>query len=526
MFGYRRVRRDLLVPVGHRRPRQRLRQAHRQGLRAAPLVHDPGAVRLRHQRRPAAPHRRRCRAGVGFQLTVGGFPPDFTARRHHRGVHRCHRAEPIVGAIVRLRGARLTRARRTLRRRRAPSARRSTPSTSRPSTPRPRRPPTPSPTRSSASSRSRPTTSRPSSARSRPTASAPTSCRAASGRWPAGPACPTTRITLEGVGKTRADLRAAVARRRGRRSAALDRPRVARGGGRAGDGGPPGRERRLDVLYRLNPDVAPETLAGLAVGAGASKFGMDEIGHRRAAIEAGGGADGALRPRGHPPPRRVAARRGRRLARGGAQGPGPDGAVARLDRHVRHAGPGRRLPGPPGRRAGARRRPASPASCRPVARGIPADRRPTRLAIEPGRALVARAGWLLARVLHVRDRAGRQVVLDAGMTELIRPALYGALPPDRRADLRGRALGSGRRRQPDLSPDPRGGPDLRVDRHAGHPRPAAAAARRPRGHRRCRRLCRALGSSYNGRPRPPQVLLGTDGVLTLGRRRGSIAALG
>jgi diaminopimelate decarboxylase len=42
---------------------------------------------------------------------------------------------------------------------------------------------------------------------------------------------------------------------------------------------------------------------------------------------------------------------------------------------------------------------------------------------------VARAGWLVARVLHVRDRAGRQVVLDAGMTELIRPALYGARHP-------------------------------------------------------------------------------------------------
>ena len=54
----------------------------------------------------------------------------------------------------------------------------------------------------------------------------------------------------------------------------------------------------LDVLYRLNPDVAPETLAGLAVGAGGSKFGMTETeidgGHRAA----GGGADGPLRPRG------------------------------------------------------------------------------------------------------------------------------------------------------------------------------------------------------------------------------------
>ena len=59
---------------------------------------------------------------------------------------------------------------------------------------------------------------------------------------------------------------------------------------------------------------------------------------------------------------------------------------------------------------------------------LPADRRPARLAVEPGRFLVARAGWLVASVLHVRDRADgdRVVVLDAGMTELIRPALYGA----------------------------------------------------------------------------------------------------
>jgi diaminopimelate decarboxylase len=33
------------------------------------------------------------------------------------------------------------------------------------------------------------------------------------------------------------------------------------------------------------------------------------------------------------------------------------------------------------------------------------------------------------------------------------------------------------------------------------------------------------GSTYNGRPRPPQVLLAADGQLTLGRRRGSLASL-
>jgi diaminopimelate decarboxylase len=36
----------------------------------------------------------------------------------------------------------------------------------------------------------------------------------------------------------------------------------------------------------------------------------------------------------------------------------------------------------------------------------------------------------------------------------------------------------------------------------------------------------SLGSSYNGRPRPPQVLLGSDGTFTIGRRRGTLAALG
>ena len=78
---------------------------------------------------------------------------------------------------------------------------------------------------------------------------------------------PNARITLEGVGKTAADLRAAV------RAAAdgepllwvaLESPEeasvLAGMARRAGT--------RLDVLYRLNPEVAPETLPGLAVGAG------------------------------------------------------------------------------------------------------------------------------------------------------------------------------------------------------------------------------------------------------------------
>lgn len=55
--------------------------------------------------------------------------------------------------------------------------------------------------------------------------------------------------------------------------------------------------------------------------------------------------------------------------------------------------------------------------------------RPARLAVEPGRAVVAACGWLVGRVLHVRRRESPIVVIDAGMTELLRPALYGAEHP-------------------------------------------------------------------------------------------------
>ncbi len=55
-----------------------------------------------------------------------------------------------------------------------------------------------------------------------------------------------------------------------------------------------------------------------------------------------------------------------------------------------------------------------------------------RLVMEPGRLLVARAGTLLTRVLHVKAGARRHAIADAGMADLLRPALYGARHPVRR----------------------------------------------------------------------------------------------
>lgn len=49
------------------------------------------------------------------------------------------------------------------------------------------------------------------------------------------------------------------------------------------------------------------------------------------------------------------------------------------------------------------------------------------LIVEPGRVLVGGAGSLLARVLYTKEQEGRRfVIVDAAMTELIRPALYQA----------------------------------------------------------------------------------------------------
>lgn len=348
------------------------------------------------------------------------------------------------------------------------------------------------------------------------------------GEWAAARAggVPNARITLEGIGKTDADLRAAV------RSAAngdsiawlaiesADEAAVlARLAARAGLGR--GGLPSLDVLFRLNPDVAPETHAGLAVGAGGSKFGMTET-ELSAAVEVVASAGGGLLARGihlHVGSQlgavdawRDAVRRG--LALLALLG----GALPEFD--TLDVGGG--FPVPPFGEAGPRpeRFARELAALRDA---IPGDRRPARLAIEPGRFLVARAGWLVGRVLHVRDRGERQVVLDAGMTELIRPALYGG----RHAVVALTSLGRPVERWPtdgDEPVDVHGPICESTDALGVHSLPALrrgdVVAIRDAGA-----YAASLSSRYNGRPRPPQVFLRPDGTLALLRRRGTLASL-
>lgn len=333
---------------------------------------------------------------------------------------------------------------------------------------------------------------------------------------------PNGRITLEGVGKDPADLRAAVrAAADGApvRWVAVESPdelealatlAAAAGLGRGG-------RQPLDLLLRLNPDVSPETHAGLAVGRGASKFGMTEteLTAAAASVPAEGGP---------------LALRGVHLHVGSGLG-----AVDAWRDAVRHGlallalltaarpamdtldvgggfpvGPPGGAP-PPGRFAEELAR---------LLAAVPAGRRPRRLAVEPGRFLVARAGVIVASVLHARERpgAGRVVVIDAGMTELIRPMLYGALHPVAALTSLGRPLDPGA--AGDRSPARVDGPVCEsTDTFGVHDLPplrrgdlVAIADAGAYGA--------SMASTYNGRPAIPQVLLEPDGSLVLGRRRG------
>ena len=154
-----------------------------------------------------------------------------------------------------------------------------------------------------------------------------------------------------------------------------------------------------------------------------------------------------------------------------------------------------------------------------------------RLAVEPGRFLAARAGWIVATVLHVRERGNgeRVAVLDAGMTELIRPMLYGAEHPvvaltslgapltgGEGPDTSGRAPSPVRLDGPICESTDTFGrydlPPLRRGDLVGIGETGAYAA--------------SMASTYNGRPAAPQVLLEVDGALTLGRRRGRAGPAG
>ena len=338
------------------------------------------------------------------------------------------------------------------------------------------------------------------------------------------------QVTVEGVGKTDADLAATV------RAAAdgaaplwlaIESPdeaaaliALARRARLGLHGRPP-----LDVLFRLNPDVSPETQPALAVGSGGSKFGMTET-ELGGTVEDVASASPYLRARGihlHVGSQLGAVDAWRDAVRRALAVVGLlRGSISTFD--TLDVGGGFPV-GPFGEPAPSPARFARELPA--LLDAIPADRRPSRFAVEPGRFLVARSGWLVGRVLHVRERGGRQVVLDTGMTELIRPALYGARHPIVALTSLGRVVApTDGGDAGEIEPAAVHGPICEsTDELGPHELPPLrrgdVVAIRDTGA-----YSASQSSTYNGRPRPPQVILTSDGSLELARRRGSAAALG
>jgi diaminopimelate decarboxylase len=266
-----------------------------------------------------------------------------------------------------------------------------------------------------------------------------------------------------------------------------------------------GRDGRpaIDVLLRLNPGVDPETRREFAVGAPASKFGLPDAEISALARSAAADCPG-LTVRG------IHVHVGSALTDVGSwalAGVRATRLLADVARYCPRAdtvdyGGGFPLPGPgsPG-----------PAHFRDALHDALAEaglELPPRPAIEPGRYLVGAAGWLVSRVLHVRKQpqpnlGEPRVILDAGMTELMRPALYGSLH-------RIHALQSGVQA---LRPTAVDGPVCEMtDSFGTHQLPPLA-----RGDlvaiEQAGAYAASFTSRYNGRPHPAEVLLWHDGEL-------------
>ena len=328
------------------------------------------------------------------------------------------------------------------------------------------------------------------------------------------------RTTVEGIGKTDADLAAVVASAaegRGVRWVSVEsRGELARltelVSHRATDpatGKPAPLPAPIDVLLRLNPEVQPETSSDLAVGLPSSKFGMAADEARAAASDV---TDPNVRVRGvhvhvgsdlgDVVAWAVAGRRAVELLEelrtshphadtvdfgGGFPGlghaPTPQDFHAALVARARRRGAAhaarlrdraRSLGGRLGRDAGGRR------AAREVASAVPTTDRPRRRddRADPPRALREPSPRHRRRARHRRCQ---------------------------RATSRAHVH---RRR----------GPDLRVDRLVRGAPASGAVARRSRGAREAGAYCASFTSRYNGRPHPREVVLAEDGSCTLGVR--------
>ncbi|HMJ04890.1 MAG TPA: diaminopimelate decarboxylase [Chthoniobacterales bacterium] len=133
----------------------------------------------------------------------------------------------------------------------------------------------------------------------------------------------------------------------------------------------------------------------------------------------------------------------------------------------------------------------------------PGRSRPLRILLEPGRFLVGNAGVLLTRVRYLKQATAKKfVVVDAGMNDLIRPALYGSyheIVPVREPE-------SARRESVDVvGPVCESGDFFAQERQLPEIRAGDLAALMSAGA-----YGFVMASNYNSRPLPAEVLVRGD----------------
>ena len=350
---------------------------------------------------------------------------------------------------------------------------------------------------------------------------------------------PNTQITLEGIGKGPEEFDAAIAAAAGGaafRWVAIESLDEACALIAAVHAHKAPLSTPIRVLLRLNPSIEPGTHAGLAVGRGSSKFGSDlaeltaaarliavdgadieligihlhagsqlqDLAEWQTAVERSLAAYAELVSKGliteatHQERGTLCVGGGEPVALEGRDDPAAQARAFRAAADV--AWSSARGPVPPVR------------------------------AIEPGRALVATGTYLVARVLHVRERVEvvsgplalpgasvsnceRQVILDAGMGELIRPALYGARHPVLPISSR-----DGSTRLSAVH-----GPICEsTDALGAHQLPAGIARGDLLAITGAGAYADSMWSPYNGRPRPARLLLGVNGEVSELRARALI----
>jgi len=250
--------------------------------------------------------------------------------------------------------------------------------------------------------------------------------------------------------------------------------------------------RTVRIGIRFNPDVTADTHPYISTGQSGIKFGIpaDQV------------ADAVALVRAHPRLELVTI-----AIHIGSQildvGPYQDGARRLVDllTAVRLAGVTTIRSVDLGGGLGIRYDDESPPGAADLAAAVLPLLRPLGLAIhlEPGRFLVGSAGLLLTRVSYRKQSGGKVfVVVDAGMTELVRPSRYGAYHHIVEVDER-----TGPETQADVvGPVCETGDFLAIDRPLPPLVPGDLLAVLGAGA-----YGFVMGSTYNGRPRPPEVLV-------------------